>query len=166
MTEPVIRPRRDDDLPSCVRALAGVYESDGYPAYWPTEPKHWLTPTELLGVWVAANGPEVLGHVALTHSGPVLAAAVGLPEDQLAAVARLFVGVPARRGGLAGALLERAAQAAVEGGRRPVLEVESGAAGAIALYERAGWQFVCTATANWLTPAGEPAVVHTYLGPA
>ncbi|MFD8482868.1 GNAT family N-acetyltransferase [Kitasatospora sp. NPDC059673] len=166
MAQPVIRPRRDDDLPSCVRALATAYQADRYPAYWPSEPERWLAPPELLGAWVAVAGPEVLGHVALARAGSVIAAAVGLPGDQLAAVARLFVGVSARRRGLAGALLDRAAQAAREGGRRPVLEVESGAEGAIALYERAGWQLVTTATANWLAPTGQPAVVHTYLGPA
>ncbi|MFD5564425.1 GNAT family N-acetyltransferase [Kitasatospora griseola] len=166
MAEPVIRPRHDDDLPACVRMLAAVHRVDGYPAVWSAETERWLTPGELLGVWVVADGPAVLGHVALTRTGPDLAAAVGRPSSQLAAVARLFVDVSARRTGLAGALLARAVQAAVADGRRPVLEVESDAAGAIALYERAGWRRVGTAPGDWLTAAGQPAVVHTYLGPA
>ncbi|MFJ5926760.1 GNAT family N-acetyltransferase [Kitasatospora sp. NPDC092948] len=165
MAEPVIRPRHDDDLPACVRTLAAVHRADGYPAAWPAEPERWLTPRELLGVWVAVDGSAVVGHVALTRTGPALAASVGHPEEQLGAVARLFVDVPARRGGLAATLLARAARAAAEDGRRPVLEVESGAAGAIALYERAGWRLVGTAPGDWLTTAGQPAVVHTYVGP-
>ncbi|MFD7645197.1 GNAT family N-acetyltransferase [Kitasatospora sp. NPDC059795] len=166
MAEPVIRPRQNDDLPSCVRVLAAVHRAGGYPAVWPTEPERWLTPRELIGGWVAVDGPAVLGHVALTRAKPGLAAAAGLPAEQLAAVARLFVDVSARRTGLACALLDRAVQAATEGGCRPVLEVASDAAGAIALYERAGWRHLGTAPGGWLTAAGQPAVVRTYLGPA
>ncbi|MGW4380792.1 GNAT family N-acetyltransferase [Kitasatospora sp. NPDC004531] len=165
MAEPLIRPRHDDDLPSCVRTLEAVHRADGYPSVWPARPELWLTPPELLGAWVAADGPALLGHVALTRADPALAAAVGRPSGQLAAVARLFVDRSARRGGLAAALLERAARAAAGAGRQPVLEVESGAAAAISLYERAGWRFVGSGPGGWSTADGQPAVVRTYLGP-
>ena len=160
----MIRPRLESDLPACVTALAGVHETDRYPARWPADPQGWLTPDEMLGAWIVADGPVVLGHVALTRPDSVLADAVGLPEAEAAAVARLFVAVEARRSGLAAELLAHAAKAAIGEGLRPVLEVESGAAAAIALYERAGWRFAGSATADWIAPDGRPAVMRFYTG--
>lgn len=165
MPEPQIRPRTADDMPSCVAALATVQRADRYPVDWPDDPERWLSPRNMLGAWVAVEGPVVVGHVALTHGDAVIADVVGEPPERLAAVARLFVSVPARGQGLAVGLLEHAARAATADGFLPVLEVESGAAPAIALYERAGWRFVDTFTGDWQTAAGRAALLRVYVGP-
>lgn len=108
----------------------------------------------------------VLGHVALTRADDSLVQVVGAPAEGLAAVARLFVAATARGRGIARVLLETATQAADALGLRAVLEVESGAAGAIGLYERTGWRFVGAAVADWIAPDGQFAVVRAYVSPA
>jgi GNAT superfamily N-acetyltransferase len=160
-----IRPRADADMSSCVEALRTVHLADRYPVDWPDDPERWLSPRAALGAWVAMAGSVVLGHVMLVPGDAVLADVVGEPPERLGAVARLFVSVPARGRGLALGLLERVTRAAVVEGLLPVLEVESGAAAAIALYERAGWRFVDTFTGDWRTAAGPPAVLRVYVGP-
>ncbi|WP_441246276.1 GNAT family N-acetyltransferase [Kitasatospora sp. McL0602] len=166
MSDVVIRERRSGDLAGCVAALVSVHAVDGYPVVWPGEPEGWLTPVGAVGGWVALVGEEVVGQVVLCRAGVELAGRVGLPEDGLAAVARLFVGVAARGRGVAGLLLARAAAEAAGRGLRPVLEVETRATAAVALYERAGWQLVGTEVADWRRLDGSAAHVHTYLGPA
>lgn len=165
MPEQVIRPRGDEDLPACAAALRGVHEKDRYPVRWPADPGRWLTPEDMLGAWIAADGPAVLGHVTLTRAGAAIAEAVGLPAGELALVARLYVALEARRGGLASDLLACAAKAAAEAGLQAVLEVDAAAAGAVALYERAGWRFVGSGDGGWLAADGLPARVRFYLAP-
>ncbi|MGW2329133.1 hypothetical protein ACWC5C_25720 [Streptomyces sp. NPDC001700] len=65
-----LRPRTDEDLAACVSALATVQRADRYPVHWPDDPQGWLTPADMLGAWVAAEGPAVLGHVTLTRTDP------------------------------------------------------------------------------------------------
>jgi GNAT superfamily N-acetyltransferase len=163
--EPVIRPRQDEDLPACATALRGVHETDGYPVRWPADPSQWLTPKSMLGAWIAADGPTVLGHVALTQPGDAITEAVGLPAAKLALVARLFVALEARRSGIASDLLDCAARAASKAGLQAVLEVDAAAAGAVALYERSGWRFVGNGEGGWLAADGLPARVRFYLAP-
>lgn len=165
MPTSTIRPRNETDLPACIAALATVHEADRYPARWPDDPQAWLTPLDMLGAWVAADGETVLAHVVLTRPAPEFAQTFHRPASELAALSRLFVAVPARGAGWARALLSHAAQAAVAAGLQPVLEVESGASAAIALYERAGWQHVASTTASWIAPNGRPAVVRAYAIP-
>jgi GNAT superfamily N-acetyltransferase len=165
MPASLIRPRRDEDLAACAQALFGVHKTDGYPVHWPADPQQWLTPKQMLGAWIAADGPVVLGHVALTRSGEAIAEVVGIPAAKLALVARLYVAVDARRGGLASDLLDGAAKAATDQGLQAALEVDAEAAGAIALYERDGWQFVTSGDGGWIGADGLPARVRFYLGP-
>ncbi|WP_329307429.1 GNAT family N-acetyltransferase [Streptomyces sp. NBC_01260] len=165
MEEPGIRRRRDDDMTACVEALATVHEMDRYPARWPVDPGSWLTPDGLLDAWVAMDGTDVLGHVALTRTGHAMAAEVGLPPDELASVARLFATASARRRGVASALLATATAAAAAGGLRLVLEVEDGGGPAVALYEGAGWRLVSSRSGDWTTADGRTALLHTYLAP-
>ena len=119
----------------------------------------------MLGAWIAAAGPAVLGHVALTRTGEAIAEAAGMPAAKLAVVSRLFVAVDARRGGVARDLLDHAAQAATDAGLHAVLEVDAAAAGAIALYERAGWRLAGTGSGGWIAADGQPARVRFYVGP-
>lgn len=166
MGDPEIRRRRDDDLKACVEALATVHDADRYPAEWPADPGGWLTPDGMLGAWVAVDGPDVLGHVALTRTDDVLAADVGLPPEELASVARLFATTAARRRGVASALLVAVTTSAASQGLRPVLEVEDGGGAAIALYERAGWRHAGSRPGDWTTADGRTALLHTYVAPA
>jgi GNAT superfamily N-acetyltransferase len=110
----------------------------------------------LLEVWVAAAGPEVFGHVAIT----------GGADGGPASVARLFVPSRARRRGVAGALLDAARAWAAVRGLGLVLEVEDGGRAAIAFYERHGWRRVGTAESDWTTADGRTALMHTYVAPA
>ncbi|MFD0272806.1 GNAT family N-acetyltransferase [Kitasatospora sp. NPDC127111] len=165
MDEPTIRRRIDDDLPGCVAALATVQAADRYPVDWPADPAGWLTPAGLVEAWVAVDGDEVLGHLALTRPGAELAATLGLPERQLLAVARLFVGTAARRRGVAVRLLDQAVLIAGAEGLTPVLEVEEGAEAAVRLYERARWRHAGTSTADWTTADGRTARLRAYVAP-
>lgn len=165
MGEPEIRRRRDDDLKACVEALATVHDADRYPAEWPADPGGWLTPDGMLGAWVAVDGPDVLGHVALTRTDDVLAADVGLPPEELASVARLFATASARRRGVASALLATVTTAAADTGLRAALEVEDGGGAAMALYRRAGWRHTGIRSGDWTTADGRTALLHTYVAP-
>ncbi|MFE2430589.1 GNAT family N-acetyltransferase [Streptomyces sp. NPDC059373] len=160
-----IQPRRDEDMSACVDALAAVHKADGYPVNWPSDPARWLTPDGLLEAWAALDGHAALGHVAITRTSPELAGGTGLPAGQLASVARLFVTPPARRYGVAQALLAAAEAAASARGLRLVLEVEDGGRAAISLYERSGWRHVGTAPGDWTTVDGRTALMHAYLAP-
>jgi GNAT superfamily N-acetyltransferase len=60
-------------------------------------------------------------------------------DDELAVVARLIVDPGARRTGAGQALLDRAATAARELGRHPILDVVTRYAAANALYRASGW---------------------------
>jgi GNAT superfamily N-acetyltransferase len=166
MADLKIQPRRDEDMSACVNALSAVHHADGYPVTWPSDPARWLTPDGLLEAWVALDGREALGHVAITRTAPGLARGTGLPAGQLASVARLFVTPPARRYGVAQALLAAAEAAAASCGLRLALEVEDGGKAAISLYERSGWRHVGTAPGDWTTVDGRTALMHAYLAPA
>ncbi|AUG77040.1 GCN5 family acetyltransferase [Kitasatospora sp. MMS16-BH015] len=164
-TDVVVRERGVGDLDACLRALRSVQETDGYPVVWPRDPLGWLTPAGVVGGWVAELDGVVVGQVLLGPAGEGLAADAGLPAAELVSVVRLFVGVAARGRGVARLLLARATEEAARLGRRPVLEVETRAEAAIALYERAGWKLVGTRVADWRRQDGSAAHVHTYLGP-
>ncbi|MFL6139249.1 MAG: GNAT family N-acetyltransferase [Frankiaceae bacterium] len=146
----MIRKRTVADLAACVAALRATHGADGYPERWPADPAGWLAPPGMLGAWVAVAGDAVLGHVLIrageaTKGGGRIAAAAGLAVERTAMVGRLLVVPGARGAGLGGALLGVAVAAARERGLAPVLDVASGAAAAIALYDREGWRRVGTA---------------------
>ncbi|MFG1840694.1 GNAT family N-acetyltransferase [Micromonospora sp. NPDC049175] len=174
MIAPRIRRRRATDLDGCVAALAEVHRVDGYPLNWPADPHRWLREPHPARAWVAiaadagsdagtdtdsGTGAAVVGHVAVHRlPGP----ANGLPARPTAEVARLFV-VPAARGlALGGALLERARQWASARGTDLVLDVTTGDAAAITLYERTGWRCTGVSTAPWTAPDGGPVSLRRY----
>jgi GNAT superfamily N-acetyltransferase len=150
--------------------LAAVHAADGYPLHWPANPHQWLAPERLLAAWVAEGGQTVLGHVALCGAAgdaaaPLWSASSGLPPEQLAVVAKLFVAPGTRGRGLGAALLATACAEACSRGLRPALDVLDHDRGAIALYERTGWQRVASAPAPWAQASGGPALLHYYLAP-
>ncbi|HUY79557.1 MAG TPA: GNAT family N-acetyltransferase [Ktedonobacterales bacterium] len=166
--KPLIRARRPDDMADCVRVLAAVHATDGYPMRWPADPPGWLTPERLLVAWVAEDAGAIVGHVALCGAtgdsgAPLWSAASGLPAERLIVVARLFIAPAVRGRGLGAALLSQACAEAHRRGLRPVLEVLDHDRGAVALYERAGWRCVASAPASWAPTGGEQLSLRYYV---
>ena len=85
------RPRRADDVPACVQALAEVHRKDGYPTRWPKDPADWLDSPGLLGAWVAEGAGVMAGHIALVVGvdDAELIKAAGRPAVELAMVSAL-----------------------------------------------------------------------------
>lgn len=168
MTAPCIeiRPRRDDDLDALVALGARMRAVEGYP---PDSPGFFDHPW--LAAWVASRGDELVAHVALHDRSAesvndLACAATGLPLVQLAVLARLFVAVECRRGGLARRLVDVAVAEAHAIRRQPVLDVNVLFEPAIALYESCGWTRVGDVRFAF-TDAGRPYEAHSwvYLGP-
>ena len=154
---PPCRVRRRDasDLAACVRVLADVHSSNGYPVNWPDRPDDWLTQPGQLAAWVAEVNGRVVGHVGLSRSGAGDLAAVlcsrqeGVPLDGIAVVSRLFVSPTARGCGIGAMLLATAVGDARERTLRPVLDVLASDTSAVALYERLGWRRLGTIDQEW-----------------
>ncbi|MEV6430411.1 GNAT family N-acetyltransferase [Nocardia sp. NPDC051463] len=162
----VIRPRTIHDLPDCIVALREVHEIDGYPAVWPEDPAGWLAPSKFVATLVAEIDGAVVGQVGLGDSAIPAAVQRMLPNTQLISVIRLYVAPPSRGHGVGMRLLDAAAATAEALQRKPVLNVETGAAAAIALYERTGWMRVHSQPDGWTTPDGRAAFLHHYVGPS
>ena len=164
----LIRPRRPDDLAACADLVRDVHAADRYPRYLPDDIASFLAPPDPYGCWVADEGGEVLGHVALVPRGleatlEVAAGALGRPADQLAVVARLLVSPRARGRGAGRMLLAAATADAAARGLRPVLDVDTDLAPAIALYESQGWTCAGAVTVRW--GDGRTLAEYVYLGP-
>ncbi|MFF1721763.1 GNAT family N-acetyltransferase [Streptomyces sviceus] len=149
-TQPRVRPRTDDDVEACVRALAEVHRRDGYPLNWPARPGHWLSQASALGSWVADLDGRVAGHVSLSRAdegdmAPALwSERNGTSGEQAAVVGRLFVAPWARGHGIGALLIGRAVVEARHRGLHPVLDVVASDTAAAALYERLGWTKLAT----------------------
>ncbi len=163
----LVRQRRDEDLPSCVRALAAVHAADGYPMRWPTDPAGWLCPPGLAAAWVADHADATAGHVGVVIGvdDPVLATSTGVPVQRLACVTRLFV-APAARGNRLGAALASIAHCyAVDQELQLVLDVVDDGGPAVALYDQLGWRMVDRRLADWTTPDGHRPPIRLYVVP-
>jgi [ribosomal protein S18]-alanine N-acetyltransferase len=164
-----IRPRRAADLDGCVAALATVHAADRYPLAWPADPVRWLSvPGRTLCAWVAEDGGTIAGHVVLSNGSADhhLAAAVGLPQQRIGVILRLFV-VPAARGaGLGERLLDAATGEAAARALAPCLEVVDGSEAAIALYRRLGWQHLGSGRGEWTMPDGSKPLLHYFAAPS
>jgi GNAT superfamily N-acetyltransferase len=163
-----IRERAEADLGRCVELARVVHETDGYPVYLPDDLRSFLAVPHAIGAWVAERAGDVIGHVALHQrsSAAVMAlaeAATGLPAPRLGVVARLLVAPTARRAGIGRALLDVAADRAVQLGRWPVLDVVTRHESGIKLYEAAGWSHAgqVTVTLGGVGPIEE----LVFLGP-
>ncbi|GAA2760684.1 GNAT family N-acetyltransferase [Actinopolymorpha rutila] len=166
-----VRPREDADLTDCVRLLAEVHERDGYPLNWPERPVDWLVGSAPLAAWVALLDGQVVGHVALSRSGPGDVATDllrerdgGVRDGEPAVLGRLAVGPAARGRGVGTSLVARAVEHAKAHGLRPVLDVVDSDRSAIALYERLGWHRLGSVEQLW--GAGQPVTIHCYAAPA
>ncbi|MGV9315864.1 GNAT family N-acetyltransferase [Streptomyces sp. NPDC003691] len=169
MPQTVIRPRTDDDLPACVRALAEVHRHDGYPVNWPADPARWLSPPSLTAARVAVRAGTPVAHITLCPPGPgdlapaLWAAATGTPPDRTAVVSRLFTAPRSRGLGLAARLLTEATALSRTLGRHPVLDVVSTDRTAAALYERLGWHRLAATEQSW--SPGRTVTVVSYAAP-
>jgi GNAT superfamily N-acetyltransferase len=166
----VVRLRQQGDIAACVRLLASVHATDGYPTRWPADPAAWLSPGRLLAAWVVERREILLGHIALCGAvgdtgAPVWTAATGLPPERIAEVARLFIAPDARGQGFGATLLETACAEARRLGFRPTLKVLDHDRAAIALYERLGWRRVASARMPWAVPRDDEALLHYYVAP-
>jgi GNAT superfamily N-acetyltransferase len=164
--KPRVRPRTDDDVEACVRALAAVHHRDGYPVNWPARPGEWLAQDAALGSWVADLDGRVAGHVSLSRAGEGdLAPALwserdGTSRERAAVVGRLFVAPRARGHGIGALLMGRAVVEARHRGLHPVLDVVASDTAATALYERLGWTRLATVEQRW--SADQVVTVHCY----
>ncbi|MFB4315492.1 GNAT family N-acetyltransferase [Actinomadura sp. 21ATH] len=150
-----IRRREDHDIDGCVRVLAEVHESDGYPVDWPRDPAGWLARPSLIGAWVAEPDGRIAGHVGLSRSTPdnaapaLWSARTGAGIAATAMVSRLFVAPWARGRGIGALLMARASGEARDRGLHPVLDVVASDTAAAALYERLGWSLLDTVEQQW-----------------
>lgn len=161
-----IRPRRADDVPACVQALAEVHRKDGYPTRWPKDPADWLDSPGLLGAWVAEGAGVMAGHIALVVGvdDAELIKAAGRPRVELAMVSRFFVRPGTRGRHIGEALVRTATEFGSSQGFGLVLEVvKEPRSAAAALYERLGWQLVGQRLAGWTTSSGDRPQLCLYL---
>ena len=121
----------------CVEILRSVYERAGYPINWPADPAVWLTPADALGIWVAVDGRQVVGHVVLTAAGEGVE------------VERLFVDPRMTGRGLGRLLLDHCVTVAAELGRPLALDVVDNRGPAVHLYRNAGWQEAGRTPIDW-----------------
>jgi GNAT superfamily N-acetyltransferase len=140
----IVRRRTESDLDECVEIARLVHQVDGYPLYLPTDLHTFLVSPDAYGAWVAEEGGQIVGHVALHPRSTDVALrlacdVLGQPVDRLGIVARLLVAPSGRRRGVGRALLEEAAGEALTRGLWPILDVATQLTPAIQLYERCGW---------------------------
>lgn len=175
--ELAIRPRALADQAAVLRLLERVQEVDPYPPHRSGPGSAFLANPGELGAWVATDGPDIIGHVALgpRSAGSVMELAAersGWAEADLAAVARLFVHPSWRHRGVGRRLLEASAAGSIELGRRPVLDVATHFRSATQLYEAAGWQRLGEVKITFRSPCsehcrheGDSIASFVYLGP-
>lgn len=163
----IIRVRTPADLPGCVAVLADTHRRDTYPYRWPDDPTGWLTPTGLLGAWVAELAGVIVGHVALIRSRGQTTTAwteyTGRPGGDTAEVSRLCVASTARGRSVGRLLLTAAQTGAAELGRHPILGVLDSSPSAISMYDKAGW--LRLSTVDFHHSDGTVAIMYCYAAP-
>lgn len=160
-----VRPRTDDDLPVLAELLAAQQPASRYPYRWPLPfpVADFLHARDARTAWTAVRGDVVVGHACLAspRTGADLtalcAAELGCAVAEVTWISSLFVAAGERRRGTGRLLLTAAVDGARQRGLQPCLEVLPVHAGALALYESAGWREVARTHPEWL-PAHEPDV--------
>jgi len=141
---------------------------DGYPPGGPVDIENFLAPAAELQAWVAEEDVSVVGHIALHASSDYATTRMasdylGVPQSDLALIARFFVDPTCRRSGIGRELLTHAADGAFERGLHPVLDVATELEPAIALYASLSWQRVARVVLDvWDEP---PIAMYVYVAP-
>ncbi len=152
-TEPVsIRPLRPADLPLVADLLVKVHAVDGYPVEGVADPTAWVSSPAVLRSWVAELDGVVVGHVALMAADGEDAARLirerdrdrdeSVADDELRALARLFVSPDARNRSVGRLLVRTVMDHAQGAGQRLVLNVLHKDQAATRLYRRLGWRYL------------------------
>lgn len=191
MSEPQIRPRREDDLPALGEALLEQQAASGYPHRdpLPMPPEDFIVRGTELAAWVGEIDGAAVGHVAalsvrepddpsLDPGDVDLVRAWMCGHDRPAAglgeVGVFFTATAARGHGIGSALLDVAVAALRERGLAPCLDVLPTSASAVRLYAATGWVEVGRARPSWLgqddpdvlamaLPFADPALRRGYL---
>jgi ribosomal protein S18 acetylase RimI-like enzyme len=160
----VIRLRQPSDLPELVRVLQAVYEADGYPDVWPTDPLAFVENADPLAAWVAEADGQVVGQVLVCSLEPDNAWSAGSSSD-LVEIKRLFVSPSAQGLGLAQQLMQTALAEAARRSCRAVLETRADNEAANRFYQRGGWQRAGTVRAIWTDADGQHPQMQLYTAP-
>ncbi len=169
MTDVVVRPRTEADLPALTTVLAAQQPLSRYPLRWPLPfPVERFVAREVdLAAWVAELDGRPVGHVSVQRLDDVFtpgrlgeewSRAHGLTADRLGILGTLFVDATARRRGVGRLLHDTALVWLRDRGLAPCLDVVPVHAAAVVMYERLGWVEVARVRPSWL-PEEEPDVV-------
>ena len=163
-----VRTRTPEDIAALATVGQRVRAKDGYPRYLPGgDHVAFLVHPEPIAAWIAEDGDDIVGHVALhpSTSAVVIEAirASGI-AGPLGVVSRLLVDPDHRRTGLGRHLLEVARRHAEELDLVPVLDVIATSAGPIELYRNAGW--IELARVDYTFPDGQHVEELVFRGPS
>jgi GNAT superfamily N-acetyltransferase len=170
MSDVLIRPRTDADLPALGQVLVEVHKRDGYPVEGVDDPIGWLVSDRLLGAWVAESDGRPVGHVVLSRpsSGDdavrLWVEKAGADVSEVAVLGRMFVAPQGRGLKLGRHLTEAATAEARRRGLRAVLDVMAKDVAATHIYEALGWQLLGPITHRFGADRTEPA--FAYVSPA
>lgn len=143
-------------MPALLAALKATHEVDKYPVLPNHVTREWLLDGDDGMAWVAEDGSEVVGHVAVAET----------EEDPYSlSVHRLFVRPGARGHGVASALLTTVETYSKLLRQDLFLEVLSHNVEAIRLYESRGWYRAGGYTAAWAGPDGAHPEINLYASP-
>jgi GNAT superfamily N-acetyltransferase len=164
-----IRVRRSRDVGSCARLLRRAYFEGVFPGHGDEDPRSWLDAPEVNAAWVAEQGGEIVGHVAVSSlrvgaAGLRWREIVGRPTEELRAVSRLFVRPRSRGAGIGSTLLQVATADVRARGLVPVTEVLTLSSEAPAFYLDQGWRL--RASDMRRDPrTSQPLWLHQFEGP-
>ena len=169
MSELVVRPRADDDLPHLTAVLAAQQSTTRYPMRWPLPfpVEQFVVRGNDLAAWTAELDGRPVGHVAAQAAddeqlAPYWQDGHGRPADRLGVVGTLFVDPAVRGLGLGRRLHDTAVAWLRAHDRAPCLDVVPVHVAALAMYAGIGWREVARVRPHWL-PAGEPDVLAMVL---
>lgn len=170
-----LRPRRHEDLPALVDALARQQPASRYPVRWPLPfpAEDFIARAGEVAAFTAVESrdgkPEPVGHVSAcrvelddsSFEGDDITrlwmAGHSRPVDELGTVSALFLAPEAQHCGIGSRLLAAAVEALRTAGLAPCLDFTPSSSSAETLYRARGWRVVGGARPYWL-PASWPDV--------
>jgi len=173
VSELVIRPRTEADVPALTEVLAAQQPLTRYPMRWPLPfPVEQFVVRDVdLAAWTAELDGRPVGHVAVQCADEVFTPRLlaqhwerghGLPVERLGVLGTLFVDPGVRRMGLGRQLHDTAVDWLRDHDLAPCLDVVPIHAAALEMYAGIGWREVARLRPPWL-PDGEPDVLAMVL---